>query len=108
MIAYLSIAVKNYAAHYAGLPKACWEGIILTLINAISVGIYFFLSLYFVDILHMDIATAGILISCYGFGTITGGIIGGKLSDLISPRLISIISLLFQALTYFLLAKLSS
>src|SRR3990167_6810845 len=106
MTRYLSTAIKNYAANYAGLPTACWQGIFLTFVNAISVGICFFLSLYFVDILHFNIATAGVMISAYGLGTVIGGIAAGKLSDQIFPTFISIGSLFIQAIAFLLLTQL--
>lgn len=108
MTEYLSYAMKGYIENYLGLPKACWQAIILTFIESLAIGISFFLSLYFVDILHFDIAIAGILISCYGIGTVLGGLLGGKLSDKISPKIVSAISLLLQAAAFLLLAQLTS
>lgn len=108
MTNYLSQAIKGYAENYTGLPKACWEAITLSFIQSLAMGMCFFLSLYFVDALHFDITTAGILISCYGIGTMLGGLTGGKLSDNISPRTVSIMSLIIQAIAFFLLIKLKS
>lgn len=108
MIRNVSFALKIYAGNYAGLPIGCWQGIFLTFINAISIGICFFLSLYFVNTLQIDIATAGLMISFYGLGTVAGGIIGGKLSDKISPRFVSIISLFAQSTAFLGLTKFNS
>lgn len=99
--------LKSYLSNYMGLPKACWQGIVLTFFNAMSVGICFFLTLYFVNELHIDVIKSGLIISCYGLGTVLGGLIGGRLSDLFSPRLISIISLFIQASAFLLLTKLT-
>ncbi len=101
-----SVAIKNYMNNYSGLPTACWQGIFLTFVNAISIGICFFLSLYYVNDLHFSVAMSSLLISCYGSGTIIGGILGGKLSDRLSSRFVSIISLSIQAICFFLLIKL--
>ncbi|MFZ2314557.1 MAG: MFS transporter [Gammaproteobacteria bacterium] len=103
---YLQLAAKRYLANYSGLPTACWQGIILGFFNAISIGVCFFMSLYFINTLHISVATAGFLISAYGIGMTLGGILGGRLSDQLSPRIISIGSVLLQSLTFFLLAKL--
>ena len=108
MLGFLSATLKNYTLNYAGLSKHCWEGIALIFINATSVGICFFLSLYFVDSLHLSVALAGILISCYGLGTVTGGIFAGKLSDRISPLYISTFSLFLQSTAFLFLAQLQS
>lgn len=108
MTEYFSYAMRGYIENYLGLPKACWQAIILTFIESLAIGISFFLSLYFVDILHFDIAVAGLLISCYGMGTVFGGILGGKLSDRTSPKIVSAISLLLQATAFLLLTQLIS
>lgn len=108
MTEYISYAIKGYAENYTGLPKACWQAIILTFIESIAIGVCFFLSLYFVDNLHFSVATAGMLISCYGVGTAVGGIVGGKLSDIISPKTVSLVGLFLLSLAFLLLTKLTS
>lgn len=108
MTDYISSAIKIYLANYSGVPKTCWQGIFLTLVESLAIGVCFFLSLYFVNTLHVDMTTAGILISCYGVGTSIGGILSGKLCDNMSSQTISIISLVTQALAFFLLAELNS
>lgn len=104
----LQLATKRYLSNYTGLPTACWQGIMLGFLNAISIGVCFFMSLYFIDTLHISVATTGFLISAYGVGMTFGGILGGKLSDLLSPKIVSIVSVLLQSLTFFLLTKLNS
>ncbi|MCW8470497.1 MFS transporter [Fluoribacter gormanii] len=108
MTDYLTTFARKYAANYKGLPKLCWQGIMLICINTLTIGICFFLSLYFVTIRHFTPSIAGLLLSCYGLGTVLGGLITGKLSDMFSPRLISIFSLLVQSTTFFLLINLHS
>jgi len=98
---------KNYMVSFLELPNSCWPRIILSLINATSGGIVFFLSFYFVKILHINIVTAGAMISCYGVGTIAGGFLGGKLSDKFSPSRISIISIFCNAVVFLLFLKLT-
>lgn len=48
----------------------------------------------------MSVFHSGMMMSFYGIGTIAGSIIGGKLSDRISPNLISIFCLLVQAIAF--------
>lgn len=108
MTDYLIGFARKYAANYKGLPMLCWQGNILICINTLTIGICFFLSLYFVTIRHFTPSIAGLLLSCYGLGTVSGGLITGKLSDRFSPRRISIFSLLAQSITFFLLASLQS
>ncbi|WP_367606745.1 MFS transporter [Legionella sp. W05-934-2] len=108
MTDFLLSYAKKYTKNYEGLPSACWQGIILIGINAFTIGICFFLSLYFVNAKQFTPSTSGLLLSCYGIGTVAGGIIAGKFSDTISPRIISIISLLMQSNAFFLLIFLQS
>ena len=98
--------MKNYFAAYHGLPRLCWQGIFASFVESTLAGVYYFLSIYFVDVLHMSVSTAGILISFYGLGTIAGGIIGGKLSDKVSPSIVLTLSLMIQAASFLCLIKL--
>lgn len=86
MADYLLTYARKYAKNYEGLPRACWNGIILIGVNAFTIGICFFLSLYFVNTKHYSPSIAGLLLSCYGMGTVSGGIIAGKLSDKFSLK----------------------
>jgi len=84
------------------------KGIYLNFFGSALASVYYFLSIYFVDVLGMNVSTAGILISFYGIGTIVGGYIGGYLSDKISPRIVSSIGLFGQSITLLILAELKS
>ncbi|MFT4058515.1 MAG: MFS transporter [Legionella sp.] len=108
MTDYLITFARKYAANYKGLPRFCWQGIMLICINTFTIGICFFLSLYFVTVRHFTPSMTGLLLSSYGLGTISGGLIIGKLSDRFSPRHISIFSLLVQSAVFFLLIYLQS
>src|SRR5579883_3235077 len=102
----LSLAIRNYTTSYAGLPRTCWQGIFINFIESIFYSAYSFIPIYFVSVLHFDITVAGMIMSCYGLGTILGGFLGGKLSDRLSPKTVLISSLLFQILTTLALIKL--
>jgi predicted MFS family arabinose efflux permease len=107
-LSILSIAIKKYFQNYNGLPKICWTGIFLIFIDAVAGGVCFFLSLYFVNDLHLNVAVSSLLISLYGLGTVAGGMIGGKLSDTMSTKLLTNLSLLFQAIAFLILIKINS
>ncbi len=100
--------LRNYFLSFSGLPRACWHGIYLSFVESALGGICFFLSLYFVNVLHINIATAGLIISAYGVGRVVGGMLGGKLSDTFSAHQVSIGSLLLQGITYLALIKIKS
>jgi len=99
---------KVYIDSHRGLPANCYEGFALSLIQSMFVGVYYYLSIYFVEVLHYNISTAGIIVAFYGIGAVFGGILGGRLSDKFSPSLISAISLISQSFTYIALAELQS
>lgn len=100
--------VKNYFLTYKGLARPCWQGIFLNFIESTLAAVYYFLSIYFVDVLQMNISIVGVIISFYGLGTILGGFIGGKMSDKISPQVVIIVSLLSQAITFLALIKIKN
>ena len=108
MYNYFITFIKGYSENYLGLPKFCWQGISLICINASTIGICFFLSLYFVNEQQLNVSTAGLLLSCYGLGTVIGGFVGGKLSDKITPYVVSIFSLFVQSVSFFFLMYLHS
>lgn len=99
---------KSYFQTYQGLPARSLRQIFISFITTIASSFAYYLSIYFVSQKNLKIDTAGFLLSCYGFGTVVGGILGGKLSDKISPRRISIICLLIEAISVFALVGINS
>src|SRR5579871_871037 len=108
MTEYFSSAIKSYLKNYAGLSASCWQGIFINFVESILTGLCYFLPLYFVNELNLSVATAGMIISFYGLGTILGGFIGGKISDKTSPGLVSILCMLLQATAFIALIRLQS
>lgn len=107
MMNYLSSAIKLYFRSYIGIEKDCWQRIFLTFLNDTTAGFCFFLSLYCLEVLHIRIIESSIVLSSYGLGTVIGGVIAGKLSDHINPKVISTYSLLIKSITFFLLIKIT-
>lgn len=108
MLKLIYNAIQYYLQNYKGLPKISWLGILLVFIDSVAGGLVFFLSIYFVNNLSLSIKISGLLISSYGFGTVLGGICGGKLSDAIPSHIVVKLSLLLQAFSFLLLIKLRS
>lgn len=103
-----SLVYKNYLSHYSGLNSSAWKGIVINFVESIFIAIGYFLPLYFVNELHLSIKMSGVILSCYGLGTMAGGYAGGKLTDKFSPAVISIAGLLLQSSAYLLIIVLSS
>lgn len=104
----LKKVLKKFMGSYQGLDRYIWQGIIVSLIQSIASGMIFFLSLYFVNNLKLNIQTSSLLITVYGIGTIFGGIVSGKLSDRISPKYISIVCLILQAVVFYSLTRIEN
>ena len=105
---FITITAQNYFSSYHGIPMPCWRDILFNLVNSISVGVCFFLSLYFVDDLHLSMVVAGVLMSSYGIGTVIGGVLSGKLCDSFSPYLILVLSLILQGTAFIFLVTFNS
>ena len=97
-----------YFAHYAGLTRETWALISIAFVVYLAIGVHYYLSIYFSNVLHFKLTTIGIIISCYGFGTVLGGILGGKLTDKFGPLRVSNISLWIQIVAYFVLTLLKT
>lgn len=91
-----------------GVPLFCWEQITISFIVAITRGLFFFLSLYFVKQLHLDIANTGIILTFYGLGAGLGGFLGGKLADSLSFSRVCVFSLFCNAIVFFLFPHVSN
>lgn len=105
-LANLAGLTKPYLYSYMGLPKACYSGITMSFIQSIFIGIYYYLSLYFTETLHLDVSTSGVVLAFYGVGAVVGGLFGGIMADRYSPGNASALSLLMQSFAYLALAKL--
>ena len=107
MTTSLMLFFKNYFTSFRRLNAASWRGIGFCFFESMVGGVCFFLAIYFVQVLHLSILDAGIILSSYGFGRAAGGIVGGKLSDFFSEKAISIVSLLLQGIAFFVLVYLN-
>lgn len=108
MYQIMIVIFRNYLKSYQGMKSQCLQYIICNFINSISIGVCFFLSLYFVKILKFEIMSAGILMSCYGLGTVLGGLCSGKLCDILDNRKVLLASLLMQGLAFLMLTVITS
>lgn len=100
--------IKKYFQNFYGLSKIAWLGIILIFLDAIAGGMCFFFALYFVNYLHFSVPISGLLLSIYGLGTVTGGMLGGRLTNIISPKILSSTNLVIQGFLFFILIWISS
>lgn len=93
-----------YKEAYQGHPPEVWTLGLITLINRMGTMVLPFLTIYLTTVLDFDLAQAGILVGMFGFGSLGGSYIGGKLSDIIGPIAVIIASLALGGAMFFLMA----
>lgn len=97
---FLVSASKKYISYYSGLSRTAWEAILLTFLEGLAGGLSFVLSLYFVNVLHFSVERAGYLVALYSVGTAVGGLLAGRLSDVVLPRFVSTVSIFAHSMAY--------
>ena len=73
--------IQSYKQAYQGLSKNSWYLSVVMLVNRSGTMVVPFMSIYCLRQLHFSIVDAGIIMALFGLGSITGGFIGGKLTD---------------------------
>ncbi|MCW8983891.1 MAG: hypothetical protein OQK55_01000, partial [Thermoanaerobaculales bacterium] len=74
-----------YRSAYSGLPREVWLLAGALLVNRAGTMVLPFLSLYLTRDLDLTAANAGLIIGCFGLGSMAGSFIGGWLSDRVDP-----------------------
>ncbi len=98
--------IAAYRAAFAGLPRDCWILALVALVNRSGTMVLPFLALYLTRERGFSAEQAGRFVALYGLGSMLGSYVGGRLSDVFSPRRIQIASLLLGGLMWFLLGQL--
>ena len=83
----------NYIANFQGLSKEIWLLSLVTFINRAGAMVIPFLSLYLVNEKCFTLPQVGIIMTCYGVGSMLGTILGGKLTDRIGYHKVIVASL---------------
>jgi len=77
----LTYTIQLYKNAYSGLSKNSWYLSAVMLINRAGTMVVPFMSIYCVKQLHFSIVQAGVVMSLFGIGAISGSFVGGKLTD---------------------------
>ncbi|WP_411031382.1 MDR family MFS transporter [Spongiimicrobium sp. 3-5] len=83
----------GYLDSFKGLSKEVWWLALITLINRAGTMVIPFLSLYLTQNLGFTLENVGIIMSCFGLGSLIGSWVGGKLTDILGYYRIMLISL---------------
>ena len=72
---------QAYLNTFRGLSKEVWWLALITLINRAGTMVIPFLSLYLTTNLHFSLDDVAWIMTAFGFGSLAGSWIGGKLTD---------------------------
>ena len=73
--------IKSYRNSFKGLSKQVWWLSLITLINRAGTMVVPFLSLYLIENLGFTLNHVGWIMTAFGFGSVCGSWIGGKLTN---------------------------
>ncbi len=77
----LSSIARIYKNAYTGLSRETWLLSLVMLINRSGTMVLGFMTLYAVDGLGLKVSQAGIIMACFGAGSIVGAYFGGRITD---------------------------
>ncbi len=86
---------------FQGIPVEVWLLSLAQLINRSGTMVIFFLSVYLKDFIGLGLEDVGLIMACFGAGTLTGVFIGGKLVDRIGYYPVMLWSLILGSLLFF-------
>lgn len=95
--------VQLYKQAYTGLSRNSWYLSLVMFINRSGTMVIPFMTLYCTQELHFTIAQAGWIMGIFGFGSISGAFLGGKLTDKYGFYDVQIFALLSGGLLFILL-----
>ena len=95
--------IQLYKKAYSGLSLNSWYLSLVVLINRSGTMVLPFMTIYCTQRLHFNIVQAGIIMSLFGAGSITGAFIGGKIIDKYGFYDVQVTSLISAGLFFILL-----
>ncbi|MES2418671.1 MAG: MFS transporter [Bacteroidota bacterium] len=98
--------IRLYLAAYKGLSTSAWMLALVMLINRSGAMVIPFLGIYMVNHLHFTLQQAGIVLSFFGVGAVTGSFLGGWLTDKFGHFKVQLFSLILTAPIFILLPDL--
>jgi len=101
-------AINRYLNNFRGFSREVWILTIITFINRSGTMVLPFLSKYLKENLGFTYGQVGWIMVCFGFGSMAGSWIGGKLSDKIGFYKIMVFSLFTSGLMFFVIQQITS
>ncbi|WAC39729.1 MFS transporter [Pedobacter sp. SL55] len=100
--------IKNYFKVYEGLSTPAWMLALVMLVNRSGAMVVPFLGVYMVKHLGFTLENAGVLLSCFGIGSVVGSSLGGWLTDKFGHFKVQMFSLTGIVPLFLLLPKLTT
>lgn len=100
--------LQIYLDSYRGLSRPAWMLALVMFINRSGAMVLPFLGVYITNKLNYSIEDAGLILSCFGIGAVSGSWLGGWLTDRFGHFKIQTGSLFLTAPLFFLLPQLQS
>lgn len=104
----MRILLQLYLKPFRGLSREVWLLSLVMLINRSGTMVIPFLSLYLTHELGFTLAEAGLVLSCFGGGSLLGSWLGGRLTDRFGYYEVQFWSLLVGGLLFLTLKELQS
>ncbi len=101
-------ALHNYIDTFKGLSKEVWWLALITLINRAGTMVIPFLSLYLTQGLQFSLQDVGWVMTAYGFGSVIGSWLGGKLTDMLGYYKVMVVSMVLTGILFVALQTLST
>ncbi len=96
---YYSVG-QAYLNTFRGLSKEVWWLAFITLVNRAGTMVIPFLSLYLTTDLNFSLDDVAWIMTAFGFGSLVGSWIGGKLTDVIGYYKVMVISLILSGFLF--------
>ena len=95
--------LKIYIDAYSGLSKESWMLAIVMLLNRMGSMVLPFLGIYMISELGFSLENSGIVLSCFGVGSVIGSWLGGWITDKIGNFKVQASSLFLSAPMFLIL-----
>jgi predicted MFS family arabinose efflux permease len=97
-----------YLNSYRGLTPPTWMLALVMFINRVGAMVVPFLGIYMTESLHFSLRDTGIVLSFFGFGSLSGSWLGGKLTDSKGHFKVQLVSVFLTVPLFLLLPQLKT
>ena len=104
----ISNTLSLYRRAYGGLSTGTWWLSLVMLVNRSGTMVVPFMTMYLTQHYGISIGKAGLVMSLFGLGAITGAIIGGKLVDTIGYYYVQVTALIGGGIMFIILGQMHS